>query len=217
MHQKLAAIHFELDQTRIKISRLIGTSSMPQINAGDFRKGVKVIIDGSPYEMIDCKFVKPGKGQALYKTKLRNLLTASLLDITYRSGDSLEAADIRNADGMYSYYDGSAYIFMDNESFEQVSLPEDVAKDQMKLIKEGEAIGLLYWNDQLISITPPKHVVLEVTYTVPAAKGNTATNVTKPATVETGAEVGVPAFITEGDRIRLNAETGEYLGRETGD
>ncbi|WP_417847973.1 elongation factor P [Thalassoglobus sp.] len=190
---------------------------MPQINAGDFRKGIKVIIEGSPYEMIDYKFVKPGKGQALYKTKLRNLLTASLLDITYRSGDSLEAADIRNADGMYSYFDGSAYVFMDNESFEQVTLAADVCKDQMQYIKEGEPIGLLYWNDQLISITPPKHVVLEVTYTVPAAKGNTATNVTKPATVETGAEVGVPAFITEGDRIRINAETGEYLGRETGE
>lgn len=187
---------------------------MPQINAGDFRKGVKVIIEGSPYEMLDCKFVKPGKGQALYKTKLRHLLTGSLLDITYRSGDSLEAADIRNADGMYSYYDGSGFIFMDNESFEQVSLPEDVCKEQMRFIKEGEPCGLLYWNDQLISVSPPKHVVLTITYTEPAAKGNTATNVTKPATVETGAEVQVPSFISEGERIRINAETGEYLGRE---
>ena len=188
---------------------------MPQINPGDFRKGVKVIIEGSPYEMIDFKFVKPGKGQALYKTKLRNLLTASLLDITYRSGDSLEAADVRNADGMYSYFDGSNYIFMDNEDFEQVSLSAEVCKEQMRFIKDGEPCGLLYWNDQLISITPPKHVVLEVTFTVPGAKGNTATNVTKPATVETEAEVGVPAFINVGDRIRINAETGEYLGRET--
>lgn len=190
---------------------------MPQINAGDFRKGVKVIIENSPYEMTDCHFVKPGKGQALYKTKLRNLLTGNLLEITYRSGDSLDAADIHNADGMYSYFDGTSYIFMDNESFEQVSIDAEIVKDQMRFIKEGEPIGLLYWNDQLISISPPKHVVLEVTYTVPAAKGNTATNVTKPATVETGAEVGVPAFITEGERIRINAETGEYLGRETGD
>lgn len=188
---------------------------MPQINAGDFRKGVKVVIEGSPYEMIDCKFVKPGKGQALYKTKLRNLLTGSLLDITYRSGDSLEAADIKNADGMYSYFDGSAFIFMDNESFEQVSIPEPVGKEQMRFIKEGEPIGLLYWDDKLISISPPKHVVLEVTFTVPSVKGNTATNVSKPATVETGAEVGVPAFISVGERIRINAETGEYLGRET--
>lgn len=190
---------------------------MPQINTSDFKKGVKVIIDGSPYEMIECKFVKPGKGQALYKTKLRNLLSGGLLDITYRNGDSLEGADIRNADGMYSYRDGSNFIFMDNESFEQVGLAADVCEDQMRYIKDGEPIGLLYWNEQLISITPPKHVVLEVTATVPGAKGNTATNVTKPATVETGSEVEVPAFISEGDRIRINAETGEYLGRETGD
>lgn len=186
---------------------------MPQINAGDFRKGVKVINEGQPFEMIECNFVKPGKGQALYKTRLRNLLTGTILDITFRSGDSLEAADMRNADGMYSYFDGTNYVFMDNDSFEQVSLSAEICADRMKYIKEGEPCGLLYWNDQLIDISPPKHVELEITYTEPAAKGNTATNVTKPATVETGAEVQVPAFITTGERIRIAAETGEYLGR----
>lgn len=186
---------------------------MPQVNAGDFRKGLKVVHEGSPFEMIECNFVKPGKGQALYKTRLRNMLTGVSLDITFRSGDSLEAADIRNADGMYSYFDGSNYIFMDNDSFEQVSLAADVCGDQMQFVKEGEPCGLLYWNDQLIGVSPPKHVVLEVTYTEPAAKGNTATNITKPATVETGAEVQVPPFITTGEKIRIAAETGEYLGR----
>lgn len=186
---------------------------MPQINAGDFRKGIKVIHEGKPYEMIECNFVKPGKGQALYKTRIRNLLTGTSLDITYRSGDSLEEADIRNSDGLYSYFDGTDYIFMDNESFEQVSLSAEVCGDQMKFIKEGEPCGLMYWNDQLIGVTPPKHVILEITHTEPAAKGNTATNVTKPATVETGAEVQVPSFITTGEKIRIAAETGEYLGR----
>ncbi|MFG0332033.1 MAG: elongation factor P [Maioricimonas sp. JB049] len=186
---------------------------MPQINAGDFRKGIKVTVDGQPFEMIECNFVKPGKGQALYKTRLRNLLTGTLLDNTYRSGDSLESADVRNADGIYSYFDGTNYIFMDNESFEQMELSADVCGDQMKFIKEGAECGLLYWNDQLIGITPPKHVELEVTYTEPAARGNTATNVTKPATVETGGEVQVPAFIEIGEKIRIAAETGEYLGR----
>ena len=186
---------------------------MPQINAGDFRKGIKVVHEGSPYEMIEINFVKPGKGQALYKTRIRNLLTGVSLDITYRSGDSLEAADIRNSDGMYSYFDGTNYIFMDNESFEQVSLSGAVCGDQMKFIKEGEPCGLMYWNEQLIGVSPPSHVTLEVTYTEPAMKGNTATNVTKPATVETGAEVQVPAFIKEGEKIRISAETGEYLGR----
>lgn len=186
---------------------------MPQINAGDFRKGLKVIHEGSPYEMIECHFVKPGKGQALYKTRIRNLLTGTSLDITYRSGDSLEEADIRNADGMFSYFNGTDYVFMDNESFEQVELSKDVCGEQMKYVKEGEPAGLMYWNDQLIGVTPPKHVILEVTYTEPAARGNTTANVSKPATVETGAEVFVPAFITTGEKIRIAAETGEYLGR----
>jgi elongation factor P len=163
--------------------------------------------------MIECNFVKPGKGQALYKTRIRNLLTGTSLDITYRSGDSLEEADIRNADGMYSYFNGSEYIFMDNESFEQVSLAAEVCGDQMKYIKEGEPTGLMYWNEQLIGVQPPKHVILEVTYTEPGARGNTATNVSKAATVETGAEVQVPSFITTGEKIRISAETGEYLGR----
>ncbi|WP_437202929.1 elongation factor P [Planctomicrobium sp. SH664] len=186
---------------------------MPQINAGDFRKGIKVVHENFPYEMIEINFVKPGKGQALYKTRLRNLLTGTSLDITYRSGDSLEAADIRNSDGMYSYFDGTNYVFMDNESFEQVSLGGEVCGSMMKYVKEGEPCGLMYWNEQLIGVTPPKHVVLEVTDTIPGARGNTATNVTKPATVETGAEVQVPSFITVGEKIRIAAETGEYLGR----
>ncbi len=186
---------------------------MPTINAGDFRKGIKIIHEGQPYEMTECNFVKPGKGQALYKTRLRNLLTGTNLEITYRSGDAAEAADIHNSDGIYSYFDGTNYIFMDNNSFEQVSLPAAGNEDLMRFIKEGTECGLMYWNDQLIGITPPKNVVLEVTFTEPAAKGNTATNVTKPATVETGAEVYVPAFITTGEKIKVAAETGEYLGR----
>jgi elongation factor P len=165
--------------------------------------------------MVHCDFVKPGKGQALYKTKLRNLLTGTLLDITYRSGDSLEQADMRTTDGMYSYFDGSGYVFMDNDSFEQVSLSAEVCGDQMKFIKDGTPVGLMFWNDKLIAIKPPQHVVLEITFTEPAARGNTATNVTKPATVETGGEVRVPSFITTGEKIKIDAETGEYLGRAT--
>ncbi|MCA9081054.1 MAG: elongation factor P, partial [Planctomycetaceae bacterium] len=110
-------------------------------------------------------------------------------------------------------FDGTNYIFMDNESFEQVELSADVCGEQMAFVKEGAPCGLLYWNDQLISISPPKHVELEVTYTEPGARGNTATNVTKPATVETGGVVQVPSFIEIGEVIRIAAETGEYLGR----
>lgn len=186
---------------------------MPQINAGDFRKGVKIILDGEPYEMLECNFVKPGKGQALYKTRLRNLLKGTILDRTYKSGDGLEAADIRKSDGQYLYRDPSGYVFMDNETFEQYTLPKESCEDQVRFLLENATCNLLFWNGQLIEMTPPQHVVLEVTYTEPAAKGNTATNVTKPATVETGAEVQVPAFIAQGDRIKVDASTGQYLER----
>lgn len=186
---------------------------MPQISTGDFRKGVKVTLEGEPYEMIECNFVKPGKGQALYKTKLRNLLKGTLLDRTYKSGDSLESADVHRGDGQYLYRDSSGFVFMDNESYEQHTLESDVCGDQVAFLLEGSQCGLMYWNGQLISMSPPQHVVLEVTQTEPAAKGNTATNVTKPATVETGAVVQVPAFIKEGDKLKIDAEAGTYIER----
>ncbi len=186
---------------------------MPQINTGDFRKGIKVILDGEPYEMLECNFVKPGKGQALYKTKLRHLLKATILDRTYKSGDSLEGADVRKGEGQYLYRDAQGYVFMDNETFEQHTLPSEVCEEDTKFLLEGATCILLYWNEQLISMTPPAQVVLEVTYAEPAAKGNTATNVTKPATVETGATVNVPAFIETGERIKVDARTGDYLER----
>ena len=188
-------------------------STMPQINTGDFRKGVKVLLDNEPFEMLECNFVKPGKGQALYKTKLRNLLKGTIWDRTYKSGDSLEAADVHRTEGVYSYRDSSGYVFMDNDTFEQHSLEAEVCGDSMKFLLEGSPIGLLFWNGQLIGMTPPQQVVLEVTYTEPAARGNTATNVSKPATVETGSEVHVPAFIDTGEKIKIDTETGQYIER----
>ncbi|MGH7127217.1 MAG: elongation factor P [Planctomycetaceae bacterium] len=186
---------------------------MAQINAGDFRKGVKVVLEGDPYEMLECNFEKPGKGQALYRTRLRNLLNGKLLDRTYRSGDSLEAADVRRGEGQYLYRDAAGYHFMDNETYDQYSLPVEGVADKARFMKENDTVGLLFWNNQLIEMTPPSHVVMEVTYTEPAARGNTATNITKPATVESGAEVQVPAFVETGDRIKINAQTGEYIER----
>ena len=186
---------------------------MPQISTGDFKKGIKVIIDGDPFEMIYLEFKKPGKGQALYITKLKNLLKGTILDRTYRNGDSLEGADVHRADGVYSYRDSTGFVFMDSSTYEQFSLAEDVCGEQMKLLKEESPVGMLFWNGQLISITPPQQVVLEVTYTEPAAKGNTATNVTKAATVETGAEVQVPAFISAGEKIKIDVENSSYIER----
>ena len=184
-----------------------------QINAGDFRKGLKVLVDNEPYDMLECNFVKPGKGQALYKTKLRNLLKGTILDRTYKSGESLESADVHRSEGVYLYREANGYVFMDNDTYEQFSLSEDICGDQMKFLQENAPVGLLFWNGQLIAMSPPQHVVLEITYTEPAAKGNTATNVTKPATVETGAEVQVPAFISQGEKVKVDVETGKYIER----
>lgn len=186
---------------------------MPTINASDFKKGVKVIVEGDPYEMLECNFVKPGKGQALYKTKLRNLLKGTLLDRTFKSGEQLEEADIRRSRGSYSYRDGVSYYFLDSDTFEQYALPSETIDNYMRFLLEGSEVDLLFWNDQLITMNPPQHVVLEVTYTEPAARGNTATNVTKGATVETGVDVQVPAFIEQGNRIKIDVESGSYIER----
>lgn len=186
---------------------------MANVNVNDFKKGIKVILEGAPYEIIECNFEKPGKGQALYRTKLRNLLNGKILDRTYRNGDGLEGADVRKTSGTYSYRDATGYVFMDNESYEQFSLPEENCGDVMPFLKEGDGVELLFWNEQLIAMTPPQHVSLEVTYTEPAARGNTATNVTKGATLETGAEVQVPAFIEQGNVVKVDVASGSYVER----
>jgi elongation factor P len=186
---------------------------MGTINAGEFKKGVKVIIDGEPCEILECEFSKPGKGQALYRTRLRNLIKGSLVIKTYRSGDSLESADVHRSDGVYSYRDGDNYVFMDNATFEQYPIPVSVCENDMRFLMEGAPVALLFWNGQIISMTPPQQVNLKVTYTEPAARGNTATNVTKPATVESGAEIQVPAHIREGDVVKIDTESGKYMER----
>lgn len=180
-----------------------------------YKKGGKILVNGDPYEIVDFHFVKPGKGQALYKTRLRNLLKGGMLDRTFRSGDSLEEADVSRNDGQYSYRDGDNFYFLDNESFEQYGLPAEVVGDQMTFIMEGTEVQLLFWNGQLISMTPPQQIIQEVTYTEPAAKGDTATNVTKGATLECGAVAQVPAFIKVGDRVKIDVESGSYIERVT--
>lgn len=186
---------------------------MANINTSDFKKGIKVLVDGEPYDMVGLEFVKPGKGQALYRTRLKNLIKGTYLDKTYKSGDGLEEADVRKTDGVYSYRDANGYVFMDNETFEQHSLPLESAAESLRYIKEGSLCQLLYWNDRLIDFTPPQHVTLEITYTEPAVRGNTSSNVTKAATVETGAEIQVPAFVASGEKVRIDAITGEYIER----
>jgi len=183
------------------------------INAGDFRKGLKVIVEGEPYDMLECNFVKPGKGQALYKLRLRNLLKGTIINPTLRSGDGLEQADVRKSTGQFLFRDGTGYVFMDNDTFEQYTMSNEGMGDRARFLLDGATCDLLFWNDQLIDLDPPTHVIVEVTYAEPAARGNTANNVTKSATVQTGAEVQVPAFIDTGEKIKVDARTGEYLGR----
>ena len=186
---------------------------MASVNTSDFRKGLKVQIEGDPYIMIECNFVKPGKGQALYKCKLRNLTKGTVLDRTYKSGDSLESADITEIDAQYLYKDDNVFYFMDSESFDDYTLSAELVDDAWKYLKEGMLCKMMLYNNNPMGITPPNHVVLKVEYTEPGVRGNTATNVTKPAKVDTGAEISVPNFVETGELIKVDTRTGEYIER----
>jgi elongation factor P len=183
------------------------------INCGDFRKGIKVQIDGEPYLMIECNFVKPGKGQALYKCKLKHLIRGTNLDRTLKSGDSLESADVDEIQAQFLYRQADHFVFMDNESYEQYELTSEMVGDVWKYLKEGTVCDMMLFNGNPIGITPPNHMVLRVEYCEPGARGNTATNVTKPCKVETGAEFPCPSFVNMGDLIKIDTRTGEYIER----
>ena len=186
---------------------------MASYNTSDFRKGLKVQLDGDPYLMIECNFVKPGKGQALYKCKLRNLLRNTVIDRTYKSGDSIEAADIHEIEAQYLYRQADQFVFMDTQSYEQYELGAEQVDDGWRDLKEGMNCSMLLFNGNPIGMTPPNHVVLKVEYCEPGAKGNTATNVTKPCKVETGTEFDCPAFVNMGDLVKIDTRTGEYIER----
>ncbi len=186
---------------------------MGTYNTSEFRKGLKIQLDGEPYLMIECNFVKPGKGQALYKCKLRHLIRNTVIDRTYRSGDSLESADVEEIEAQFLYRQGDQFVFMENQTFEQYELPAETVDDGWKYLKEGMVCSILLYNNNPIGITPPNHVVLKVEYCEPGAKGNTATNVTKPCKMETGAEINCPAFVEMGEMVRIDTRTGEYIER----
>ena len=186
---------------------------MGSYNTSEFRKGLKVQLEGDPFIMIECQFVKPGKGQALYKCKLRNLLRGTVLERTWKSGDSIESADIAEIQAQYLYRQGETWIFMCNETYEQYELPSSVVDEAWKYLKEGMICDVMLYNNNAIGITPPNHVVLLVTQADPAVRGNTATNLTKNCTVETGAEFIVPNFVEVNEMIRIDTRTGEYIER----
>lgn len=186
---------------------------MASYNTSEFRKGLKVQIEGDPYLMLECNFVKPGKGQALYRTKLKHLIKNTTIERTYKSGDSLEMADVRESAMQFLYRDGEHFVFMDPETFDQPSLSADQVGDDAKWLKDGLMCSIMFYNDKPIAFAPPNHLVARIEYAEPGARGNTATNVTKTAKLETGAEVQVPIFIESGELIKVDTRTGEYIER----
>jgi elongation factor P len=182
-------------------------------NTSDFKKGLKVQIDGDPYQIVECTFVKPGKGNALYKCKLRNLLRGTILDRTLKGGDSLEAADITEIGAQMLYRQQDTFVFMDKENYEQYELSKDQLDDAWKFLKDGMDCQMVLFNNNPISVTPPNHVVLQVEFCEPAVRGNTATNLTKPVKLETGAEIMCPSFVEMGEMVKVDTRTGEYLER----
>lgn len=183
------------------------------VAAGDFKNGITVEMDGGIWQIIEFQHVKPGKGSPFVRTKLKNIITGGVVEKTFRPTEKLPTAHIDKRDYTYLYQDGDLYNFMDTETYEQIALSKDTVGDSLKFVKENDVVKLDSHNGDVFAIEPPLSVELEITATEPGVKGNTATNATKPATVETGAEVMVPLFVNEGDKIKIDTRTGEYLSR----
>ncbi len=183
------------------------------ISAGDFRNGMTFEMDGGVYQVIEFQHVKPGKGAAFVRTKYKNVITGSIVERSFNPTDKFEPARIERRDMQYLYSDGDLYYFMDNETFEQLPINASTVGDSLKFVKENDVCKILSFKENVFGIEPPIFVELEVTETEPGFKGDTATGATKPATVETGAQVKVPLFINIGDRIRIDTRTSEYMER----
>ena len=186
---------------------------MGTVKAGDFRKGLKVQINGEPHIMTSMEFKKPGKGNALYICKLKNLLRGTSLDRTFKGNDTLEEADILETDVQYLYKQGQTFVFMDRVSYEQCELSAEQVGDDWRYLKDNMDCQMTFFNGNPIIMTPPNHVELLVTQCEPGAKGDTSTNVRKPVTVETGGEFQTPIFVNEGDVIKIDTRTGDYVER----
>ena len=186
---------------------------MASITAGDFRNGVTFEMDGGVYQVIEFQHVKPGKGAAFVRTKYKNVITGSVLENSFNPTAKFETAYVERKDMTYSYNDGDLYYFMDPETFDMIPLNGDVLGDAFKFVKENTVCKLLSYKGSVFSVEAPNFMELDVVATEPGVKGDTATNVTKPATLETGAIVKVPLFINEGEKIQIDTRTGEYVGR----
>lgn len=183
------------------------------ISAGDFRNGITIELDNNIYQIIEFQHVKPGKGAAFVRTKLKNIKSGGVVEKTFRPTEKCPQARIDRKDMQYLYSDGDLYNFMDTETFEQIALNQDEIGDAMKFVKENEMVKMCSHNGNVFAVEPPLFVELEITETEPGFKGDTATGATKPAIVETGAQVLVPLFVNQGDKIKIDTRTGEYLSR----
>ena len=183
------------------------------VSAGDFKNGVTFEMDGNVFQVIEFQHVKPGKGAAFVRTKMKNVITGAVIERSFSPTDKFDSAFIERKDMQYSYSDGDLYYFMDMESFDMVPLNKEVLPDSFKFVKEEMICKLCSFKGNVFSVEPPTFVELEVTDTDPGFAGNTATNTLKPATLETGAEIKVPLFIEVGEIIKIDTRTGEYLSR----
>ncbi|KAF5043393.1 Elongation factor P [anaerobic digester metagenome] len=183
------------------------------ISAGEFRNGVTFDIDGNVYQIIEFQHVKPGKGAAFVRTKIRNVISGSVTDRTFSPSEKFPTAFVERKDMEYLYNDGGLYYFMDSETYENIPINADKLSDNFKFVKENVVCKVLSYKGVIFGVEPPNFLELQVAQTDPGFKGDTATNASKPATLETGAEIRVPLFINEGDMIRVDTRTGEYLER----
>ena len=186
---------------------------MSVYSTNEFKSGLKVMLDNDPCSILENEFVKPGKGQAFNRVKLRNLKTGRVLERTFKSGDSLVGADIAEIEVEYLYSDADTWHFMDQQTYEQLGISSQLVGEAGKWIKAQDICNVMLWNGQALSITPPNFITAKVTETEPAVKGDTVTGATKAATLETGAVVRVPLFVNEGDLLKVDTRTGEYVSR----
>ena len=186
------------------------------ISAGDIRNGITFEMDGKVMQVIEFQHVKPGKGAAFVRVKMRNVITGGVTETSFNPTAKFEQAFVERKEMQYSYNDGDLYYFMDMESFDMLPIGKDLLGDSFRFVKEEEMCKVMSYKGKVFGVEPPNFVELTVTETEPGFAGNTATNVTKPATLETGAEIKVPLFISEGEKIRIDTRTGEYLERVKG-
>jgi elongation factor P len=179
----------------------------------DIRKNLKIMENGHPYVIVDATYVKPGKGQAFTRVKMRNLTTGAVLEKTYKSGEKVEIADVEQREMQYIYPEGDTYVFMDPNSGDQQTVPAEMMRDEAQFLADGATVQVTLLKGSPIGIELPPHVTLEVTTSDPGIKGDTASGATKPATLSTGAVVSVPLFINEGDWLKVDTRTGQYLER----